>query len=269
MNYKRIEWIFLIAFLLLNFYLASILYTNNKETKEVTEEKDVKIEAIMKRENIKYHHSLSDKHREGSYMSADTTDLSEDKKQIETSDVQVRDDALVCTLKKPLKLSRRHVEKQIDDFIENRHNVVNGNDYEYLPEASTSKKALVYAQHYNGIPIYDMTAEITFMKEQPSSHDEELISYRQQHINHMSEMRDKSELISEKDAIYTLYLNSRLSSGDTIQWIKLAYTKVLSKGNTNVYVPTWVVKVHSTTGVTEVEKVNAISNRLMSPNNNE
>lgn len=268
MNYKRIEWIFLVAFLLLNFYLASILYVNNKETKQVTEERDTKIEAIMKRDNIRYQGVLSDKHQQGAYMSAEVTDLAKDKDQIKNADVTVRDDALLCDLKKPIPIGRNE-ESQINDFIYNPHNVIDGKDYHYLPEASHSQKALVYAQSYKGMPIYDMTAEVTFTKEKGKNQQSEVIGYRQQHVENMKEMRDKSDFISEREAVYTLYLNSRLSSGDTIQWIKLAYTKVLSKGKTNVYVPTWIVKVKSNTGVTEVEKVNAISNRLMSPNNNE
>lgn len=264
MNYKRIEWIFLIAFVLLNGYLISILYANNKAASQVTTENNKQIETIMQRDNIRYRHKLSSKQQEGYYISADITNLADKKKTAKEAEVQVRDNALIGTLKSPFEVAKQEAEESLAHFL--KDNIVYGTEYTYLPEASKGNKALVCAQSYHGIPIYDMSAEVIFTKEKTKENQTKVISYQQRHVQDIKPMRDASPLISERDAVYTLYTNSRLSSGDVIEWIRLAYAKVLTRGQTVVYVPTWIVSVKSNNGVTEVEKVNAISNRIMNAN---
>lgn len=264
MNYKRIEWIFLIAFLLLNGYLVSIFYANHKSASQIVTENNTQIETIMKRENITYHHRLSNKVFTGSYLSGDVTEWNEQSLKSSDGKYEIRDQVLVCSLKNPLELTQTNAQQELNQFVAKK--VTDGKDYTYLKEASTGQKAIVYSQTYQGIPIYDASAEVVLTKEE-SNKQEKVISYHQEHLDHIQPMREETSLISEREAIYTLYMNSRLSSGDIINWIKLAYTKVLMRDNTIVYVPTWMVSIKNNTGVTEVERVNAISNRLMNINN--
>ena len=91
--------------------------------------------------------------------------------------------------------------------------------------------------------------------------------YEQQQLAEIKPLRDKMELIRGEDAAYTLFLNNKLTRGDTIEWLSLAYAKVYQEKDSFVYLPIWMVNVKNNSNIEEIYRVNALTNHLMGNNN--
>ena len=264
MNYRRIEIIFLMVFLLINAYLISVLYKANKDREIVHSREDNNIVQVLKEENIKYDKKLSNKHAKGTYISGEITSLLDGSTNLVNQKVTDNQGMLVSTLQNPMVFSKQDEIASLNKFKNNSHNVQYGEDYQYLKEASSSNKVVCYAQKYDNLPIFDESAEIVFIKENSKSNKEKILGYKQKHIVNIQEMRDKQVLISQKDALITLFNNNKLDRGMTIEWITLGYSKIYNEDKTNIYVPTWFVSLKTSNDVQQLEKVNAITNKIMS-----
>lgn len=258
MNYRRIEMIFLITFLLLNIYLGFNLYEDNKEEAVNKMETVSDIEKILERDKIKYPKTISDKRTEGYYLSAQKTDFDHDVKQLKHQHATVTNGVVTSTLDKghQVKLNTDFLSA-INAFDHNKENVIKGSDYQYYAEEST-KKVLMYTQMYHDMPIVDETARIEY----DIQHDK-VVKYRQTHIDNIEEMRDAQPLISSRDAIFTLYTEGKLANFDHIRWARLAYNKIYTLNQTYVYAPTWQISIRHSSGLEEIERVNAMTNRLV------
>lgn len=272
MNYKKVELIFLIAFLMLNGYLLSICKENSSVQNMETVSEKVNIETIMKKGHITYTGPLSSKHAEGTYLSADTTNLFNNESTLKNQTITNNQGVLTSRLDQSLWMTgdSDELQAQVEQFLKQSDHIQYGKDYRYLKNASyNSDKAICYAQQWHDVPIFDETAEIVFIKESVGHHKSRIIGYKQQHITNMKAMRDNRELISQKEALHTLYSNGKLPSNSTINWMVLGYTKILTTDQTNVYVPTWLISVKTEAGTDQVTKVNAIMNRIMNNNDSD
>ena len=82
------------------------------------------------------------------------------------------------------------------------------------------------AQSYKGIPFRDDTAKLSILAD-TSGELWKISKYSQTHIENIEELRDKTDLYSNRDAIDTLYMNNRIPSNSKITFIKLAYSKFI------------------------------------------
>lgn len=258
MNYRRIELIFLIAFLLLNIYLGINLYQDNKAETVNKVETIADIEKILERDRIKYPKKLSNQRVDGYYLSAKKTYLTQDKKTLKQQEVSINNGVITSTLNKKIqpKLNDNFLSA-MHQFAVEEHHVIDGDDYRYDEEGS-SKKMLVYTQMYKGMPIDDETARIEYYIDNNT-----VTKYRQAHISDVKAMRDAKQLISERDAIFTLYSEGKLSDNDQIRWLKLTYRCIYKLNDTYVYAPIWQVDIRHNGGLEEVERVNAMTNRIV------
>ena len=76
------------------------------------------------------------------------------------------------------------------------------------------------AQSYKGIPFRDDTAKLSILAD-TSGELWKISKYSQTHIENIEELRDKTDLYSNRDAIDTLYMNNRIPSNSKITFIKL------------------------------------------------
>jgi regulatory protein YycI of two-component signal transduction system YycFG len=75
-------------------------------------------------------------------------------------------------------------------------------------------------------------------------------------------LREREELISESDAVTTLYNNSKIPNNAKIEWTRLGYTRSLKVRSKNVYIPCWFVSIKAGEN-TQVEMVNAMNNTVI------
>ena len=263
MNYRRIEIIFLVAFLCINVYLVSIWYDTTKDKVVSNPQVEKDIVTVLKEEDITYNFKLSNKHLESTYLSGEISDLFADQ-HLDQQKITNNQGMLVSNLNNPLVLDKNDEVQLLTEFKNNNQNVQYGRDYKYLKEASQSSKVICFAQYYDDLPIFDESAEVVFIKEKTKDQNDKIIGYKQQHIQNIQKMHEPEQLISQKEALSTLYNNSKLTKGMQINWMKLGYAKIYNEDKINIYVPTWLVSIKNANGVSQIEKVNAITDKIMS-----
>lgn len=275
MDFKRIEAIFLVAFLCLDIFLFSIYRQSQNEQTPINNSSTIKITQRLKEDKIKYEGKISSEHTDGYYLSATQTNLNTElqnmkkAKKLENVDVlrsSVKDNLLSLTPEKDLSVNKKgQIPTMVRETLSNQKEIILGKDYRYQDEIHQQSDGYldVYAcQKYEGIPINDITAQIKFtLKKNDENYRLEKI--QQMHLSNLTALREKMPLVSEEDALTTLYINNKLSKNDEILWSKLAYTLVLQVRGKNVYVPAWFVSIRHEDKKEQVEIVNAFRNRII------
>lgn len=275
MDFKRIEAIFLVAFLCLDIFLFSIYRQSQNEQTPINNSSTIKITQRLKEDKIKYEGKISSEHTDGYYLSATQTNLNTElqnmkkTKKLENIDVlrsSVKDNLLSLTPEKDLSVNKKgQIPTLVRETLTNQKEIILGKDYRYQDEIHQQSDGYldVYAcQKYEGIPINDITAQIKFtLKKNDENYRLEKI--QQMHLSNLTALREKMPLVSEEDALTTLYINNKLSKNDEILWSKLAYTLVLQVRGKNVYVPAWFVSIRHEDKKEQVEIVNAFRNRII------
>lgn len=275
MDFKRIEAIFLGAFLCLDIFLFSIYRQSQNEQTPINNSSTIKITQRLKEDKIKYEGKISSEHTDGYYLSATQTNLNTElqnmkkTKKLENIDVlrsSVKDNLLSLTPEKDLSVNKKgQIPTLVRETLTNQKEIILGKDYRYQDEIHQQSDGYldVYAcQKYEGIPINDITAQIKFtLKKNDENYRLEKI--QQMHLSNLTALREKMPLVSEEDALTTLYINNKLSKNDEILWSKLAYTLVLQVRGKNVYVPAWFVSIRHEDKKEQVEIVNAFRNRII------
>lgn len=275
MDFKRIEAIFLVAFLCLDIFLFSIYRQSQNEQTPINNSSTIKITQRLKEDKIKYEGKISSEHTDGYYLSATQTNLNTElqnmkkTKKLENIDVlrsSVKDNLLSLTPEKDLSVNKKgQIPTLVRETLTNQKEIILGKDYRYQDEIHQQSDGYldVFAcQKYEGIPINDITAQIKFtLKKNDENYRLEKI--QQMHLSNLTALREKMPLVSEEDALTTLYINNKLSKNDEILWSKLAYTLVLQVRGKNVYVPAWFVSIRHEDKKEQVEIVNAFRNRII------
>lgn len=275
MDFKRIEAIFLVAFLCLDIFLFSIYRQSQNEQTPINNSSTIKITQRLKEDKIKYEGKISSEHTDGYYLSATQTNLNTElqnmkkAKKLENVDVlrsSVKDNLLSLTPEKDLSVNKKgQIPTLVRETLTNQKEIILGKDYRYQDEIHQQSDGYLDAyacQKYEGIPINDITAQIKFtLKKNDENYRLEKI--QQMHLSNLTALREKMPLVSEEDALTTLYINNKLSKNDEILWSKLAYTLVLQVRGKNVYVPAWFVSIRHEDKKEQVEIVNAFRNRII------
>ncbi|EOI01833.1 hypothetical protein UAY_01241 [Enterococcus moraviensis ATCC BAA-383] len=285
MDFKRIEWIFFLAFLGLNMFLFGIYQEGLKEENSVSfSDQTDSIEKRLGKEGITFKGTLSGEKMEGYYLSGEQTNLYEAiqreretrnrnffKNGVEPLDNSITVYPQINITQTSYFIDEKNVGKSLEAFLNDRDSVLFGNEYTYLPDFSILDgefPEIIVSQKYKTIPFKDDTAQISLKLEKSDEPEElhKIYKYTQTHIQTIEELRDKMDLYSERDAIETLYINNKIPSNAKITFRKLAYTRIYKIREKNVYVPVWFVGIKSSDSNLQLEQVNAMSNTIITNN---
>ncbi len=270
MDFKRVEGIFLVVFLFLNMFLFYVYQEGDQEQKTVsTGAISENIEERLKADDIKIPHDLSEKTQQGYYLSAEETELySEAKTELKNQEWQVNDGQLTgqMTSKLETEMVENDEEKQAQHFVSKEGNVLFGKEFELSEFESQKGEKYVFHQKFEGIPFYDETSQISLMLGKNNFDSLAINSYEETYLSNIEALREPQNLITEREAIISLYTNNRLQSGNKIKWIELGYTRIFTVREKNVYIPAWFVAVESNKNNVQVERVNAFSSAIISSN---
>ncbi|EOS7925538.1 two-component system regulatory protein YycI [Enterococcus hirae] len=282
MDFKKIEWIFFVAFLGLNVFLfRSYQETISQENNVIRSGQTESIQQRLSSDDISYTGKISSESRQGYYLSAEETDLSKEldsqrhgtsKKGLLNSGIVFNDNVLTKTLSETESensiFDPDKMGSSVNSFLNKKNNVLFGSDYVYMKNFSdldSTTPEVQASQKYDGLPFYDDTAKIVFsLNKQDKSYM--VTKYTQTHLSDIEQLREKTELHTEEDAIKTLYVNNKISRGSKILWRQLAYSCILKVREKNVYVPVWYVAIETPDKSIQVESVNAFSNTIVTNN---
>lgn len=259
MNYKKIEWIFLVSFFLLNIYLGINIYNEQKVSSNSVDAKE-EIEEVLKRNGIHLETSLTAKAQRACYIQAESQLLN--GKQLAYSQQTKKNHLLFVQIQPAFSVHKGEIRENIQNFMQNKHNVCDANAYQYFPYTNDAKQ-VIYAQTYHNLAFAEQEGQLRFFLKSENG-TQKIIRYEQGKLKNIQALRSDVPLITDKEAVYTLFLNNKLVHNDTIQWLALTYSKIYQEGKIGVYVPTWLVSVKSKSKVEELYKVNAITSHVIS-----
>ncbi|PEG67574.1 hypothetical protein A3Q23_04735 [Lactobacillus johnsonii] len=267
MDFKRIEWIFLIVFIGINIFLGielwqtpTLLSAGSTPTQTQT---DIKSETSADQITIP---KVNDKQEDGYYLAA-KTDNSWIKKATQQVKGQVENNSsenlIYVHLDKPITLSKNKKEalRQIMRFKDDSQNVYQGKNYAYLSELS-ERDDYIFNQKTKYGEFFAATARLHIIVK-----DNQIVSYSQSYVDDLNPVRERQNTISSKAAVDSLYTYSELPNNSKVILLKQVYTKLLTvKGNT-IYIPTWLAAIENNTSKTvTLKRVNAFTGTIIQNN---
>lgn len=264
MDFKRIEWIFLIVFAAVNIFLGISFYQSQEVDQAVSESTTSEIVADIQRDQIRLPH-LSTKTPTGGYLSSQgNTALVDNRNQLRNLTLSFDNNKLTATLRSPLTVKKGKEVATLTKWLQSSSNVLFGSQYRYT-ESLSSGNTYVFCQQLQGHKIYDRRAQITF-----TLNNNHLMSYTQTYIAKMSVLKSDVELTSARDAVVALYKDNEIANGASVRWVELAYNYLLDTKGSTVYVPTWFVGVQNqgSKSVT-IKKLNAITKTVVKDRSSE
>lgn len=267
MDFKRIEWIFLIVFIGINIFLGielwqtpTLLSAGSTPTQTQT---DIKSETSADQITIP---KVNDKQEDGYYLAA-KTDNSWIKKATQQVKGQVENNSsenlIYVHLDKPITLSKNKKEalRQVMRFKDDSQNVYQGKDYAYLSELSEMDD-YIFNQKTKYGEFFAATARLHIIVK-----DNQIVSYSQSYVDDLNPVRERQNTISSKAAVDSLYTYSELPNNSKVILLKQVYTKLLTvKGNT-IYIPTWLAAIENNTSKTvTLKRVNAFTGTIIQNN---
>lgn len=247
MNFKKIQWIFLTAFALLDIFLASFVLMN---TRFVTIGKQQSASQMvlkeMKNDSITVG-NLSTKSRMGYYMSAAKVDNNEElqdhESQLKGQTPRMIGNNFTSNFKEPVKVDKERPQEKLNKLCHNPKRIIYGNQYSYNAHLSNSQ-TIVYTQKMAGQPVFGPAGLLSF---ELNDHHE-VVGYTQSFLKAAAVLRPRQTTISQRQAVITLYKHNEIPSDSQVQWVDFGYNRLLTSGNHAVYVPTWrvLIKTKST-----------------------
>lgn len=261
MNFKRIQSIFIIAFVALDLVLlASYLWGSRFIAETIqSQSQQTTILREMKADSISLP-SLTTTRASGYYMTATMdTNLVNTANALRGANAREVNDLVTVTFTKPVKVSAKVKKADLATWLTNHRRLLYGDEYTYLPSQST-KHHLVFAQKMAGRPVLEEAGQLRIKINSAG----DVVSYTQARLRDIQVLRQRQATISQLTAVTWLYKNNQIENDTKVKWAQLGYVEQTTSGNEQVYVPAWVVAEKVTTSTTtNYLRVNAFSSTLI------
>lgn len=265
MDFRKIETIFIIAFVFLNIYLFNS-YNNRATLHDATAFSDpVNVVERMNQADITlpdFEQINYDVHA----IQANNDDmLAEEATSLDDQAGSVSSDGSYYTsfLTTPIELEGNQEDGfteadqlTIQNFI-NSDRVLFGSEYSY-GEFDEEGSRFIYYQNINGIPIMDGTSQISLFTDSNG----DIFSYHQLYAGNMIEQGDVQQTITDLEAVRILFQNNDIPTGSTVSKPILSYHRTLNLDDLSMYTPVWVVRVSNPSGK-ETLRVHALNESII------
>lgn len=265
MNFKRIQWIFLFAFLLFDLIVAGSLFLQNRFT--ISSSAPNRQEVILKEMRADEITSIPlSRHAQSGYYIAGTRsgengELNQQANRLRDQNYHFSSDELASDLETGVKVNPKHPEKRLDRLVRDDHSIALGSHYQYDAQLS-DQHTVVYTQRLAGRTLKSPDGQIRFRV----NNDHEVLGYTQTYLEGAKILRPKADTISQQHAVTWLYKHNLIPNNSQVRWAELAYTKLLNTSSHNqaVYVPTWIIEVRTKNDDTVQQlRVNAFNSTIM------
>lgn len=263
MDFKRIERILIIAFLLLNIYLVYILWDQRQDVVNTNENQSLNLIQEIENNNISLPIFSLEKESLGYLQANKDTNIQEHFSELNNLMEEISSDGstYTATLSEPLQLSSGGEDltpadlAKIDRLVSSEEQIAFGEEYEYLTYQRNLNQ-VVYTQRVGDIPILDGTASIRFAVDS----NQRIIQFEQTYAGNLEMSPDVSrEIITDKRAVEILYQNNRIPSGARVDRPVLAYHRTLDLEEISMYIPVWYIQINET----NLERVNAFDGSII------
>lgn len=264
MDFRRIEWIFLVVFIALDIFLATSYLQNNSNIVISDDQSTSTSDTIlqdMRDDNITVGR-LSTKQGEGYYLSSQNEDelrAHMDHLVGQSYSYNAMTHTLTSQFTTVLSYDQKEMVSKLKSFIKDSNNVIFGTEYTYEAALSDPKKNIVFVQKSKHGVLLDTQAELIFKVSGTS-----VTGYTQTYISDLTVLREKKTTISAFDAVQLLYISSEIPENSKVVWYKLGYSELIDVRGSVIYVPVWNILIqHKGTKNESLKKVNAFSSTVI------
>ncbi|KRN89346.1 two-component system regulatory protein YycI [Ligilactobacillus ceti] len=268
MNFKRIQRIFLIAFIALDIFLTiSYLKQNDMVESTTNTSQETSTSAILKsirNDQINYG-QLDKKTGTGFYLaSPNDNQLDQDRKNLRYQTINYNNQQITATFATMIPIKdTKEPQKTLDSVMKDKKLIAHGSEYEYTAELST-KTQVVYVQKIYHKPVLSSQGQVRF-----NIKNGYVDGYTQGYLNQVTSLREEQTTISEERALIWLYQYRKIPSNSTVLWGELGYTKMLVVNGNTIYLPTWNFCIKNADSDTLVyRRVNAFTGAVVEGESN-
>lgn len=259
MNFRRIEWIFLIFFVALDVFLWLSYQQNDSATLAVNTAASSTIIQDLRDDNIVVRTNLSKKQRQGYYLAAsDKNSFAQQVLQLRGQNISLKNNTLSSTFTSQILVTKKDRLAQVTKLMADKTMILYGHQYRYSKEFSTNSN-MVFLQTTKYGTLVDAGGRLTF-----ALHNGRVEGYTQTYFSNITVVKEKQTAISLYRAVQTLYTLSEIPQDSTLLWSKYGYSKLVSANGSTVFVPTWLVMIRNNTTKSEtLKRVNALNNTVL------
>lgn len=258
MDWSKTKTIFIVVFAILNLFLYSLYVSQYREAQNMQVFGEMSINESLKMENITVA-ELPEYPKELSYISADIAKYSaNDLETFKGQKFSIPDDTTLYGLfEEPFNVKNEKGEYQFDKFLEEY--VPYGEDYGLWQIVEENQFALFF-QEVNHFPIYfnNNGMLIVYWDE-----DGNITKYEQQRLTGFEYFNKKKDILSPEDVMNILYSRDYLPRDSTITSMLLGYSSLITLTKTQVFAPTWRIRVELKDGGYAEHFVNAIEGKIV------
>lgn len=264
MNFKNIQNLFIGVFVLLNIFLFTVYRDSRVKIDSLTSQAKSNIDYRLRKDDIEVK-KLSNKQQKGYYLSAKKEDLQDKYQKSGYKNISnLQGNEIKVDISDNLTLNKNVTESKLNQFVADNLSLYRFVDYSYVDYLSSFEKKqgqATFVQSYQDLPFLDDDSLLSLDFEMIGN-SYQLISFSQNYLVNINPLREAQELISEKEAIITLYNQSKIPEQSKINRLELGYTKIIELDDEYVYVPTWLVGIKFNK-TNKTEKINAVNGTII------
>ena len=259
MDWNRTKTIFIWVFLILNIFLyTQYLESYNEGQKIEVLGGTTEIESQLKEDNITYI-ALPSNNGSAAYYSGQIKNFSpsevpffaNQKTEIENGN------KLLVTMEKPVKLQENAGRDKFTEFL---HSHVHQGDLYTLWNVDEENKVATFFQKVNNVTLYYNVGGYVKIY---WNDDERVVTYEQTMLEKHEKLEKQKNLLTPIQVLKVLYGKNLLKPDSQILKMNLGYSTSMQLTQTQVFAPTWEVRVRLSDKSEEVHFVNAVEGKIL------
>jgi regulatory protein YycI of two-component signal transduction system YycFG len=260
MDWSKSKTIFIVVFLILNIFLYTqyVDVYNQSKQEELMGEKTT--EAKLKDENITYI-TLPTNVDDIAYISGKIHTFKEEDlpKNAMVEPIIVDDYTIEATFKTPFKLKAVEDETSFTEFLQT--NVYEGTNY-VLWEINEQEQSALFFQKINGQTLYYNANG--FLKVYWND-KLEVVAYEQTMLDKIEDedLQKRQNAFLPIQVLQALYSKDLLPPDSRVTSMNLGYSTLVQLTQTQVFTPTWEVRVRTSDGEIKEHFVNAVEGTII------
>jgi regulatory protein YycI of two-component signal transduction system YycFG len=268
MEWSKTKTIFILAFLILDIYLAYEYFQLRGESNFAVIQ-EATIEEKLDAEGIVYKNRLPEDIGKGYYITGKSKDFTLDeigklKNQsmvVTNSSISVEPFRTInMQLKEPFPLPDVNVESKINQFL--RENIIGGELYHYW-YTDEETNSIICIQQYKNQNIFQSKDDHIAMVIFYLNEEKEIFAYEQSMLEDINEVEEKETAITALKAIEALYNKNYLKSNSEIKQIQNGFYTHIPLTNQQILAPIWHIIVENDSKEREDYYVNALEGDVL------
>lgn len=257
MDWSKAKSVFIIVFLILNIFLYALYVNRHTEALEVPVIGEKTIESKLKEDHITY----------GTLPNIENAkNISARVKKYKSNEIKIKNSKsvkidgetkLIVTLIKPVKIKDLEDVNALNNFVSTF--IPDGTSYQLWEVDSKNRKATYFQRVKDQMIYYNINGVLTIHWNEKN----EIYMFEQSMLENIEEYNEEEKLLTPIQAFQALYVKGLLKPNSSITEVKLGYSTLVQVTETQVFVPTWEVRVKNENNLVNEYFVNAVDGKVI------